>query len=98
MIRRPPRSTLFPYTTLFRSAIEENGFKIIGAHTDSPSFRIKPNPEIISEESYIKLNTEVYGGPILNTWLDRPLSIAGRVTLKSENVLFPKTKDRKSVV
>ncbi|AYF53572.1 M18 family aminopeptidase [Clostridium botulinum] len=73
-------------------AIEENGFKIIGAHTDSPSFRIKPNPEMISEESYIKLNTEVYGGPILNTWLDRPLSIAGRVTLKSENVLFPKTK------
>lgn len=47
--------------------IAKNGFKIIGAHTDSPTFRIKPNPEIVSEGSYLKLNTEVYGGPILNT-------------------------------
>lgn len=72
--------------------IEENGFKIIGAHTDSPSFRVKPNSEMTSENAYVKLNTEVYGGPILNTWLDRPLAIAGRVTLKGENVLFPDTK------
>lgn len=71
---------------------EEKGFKIIGAHTDSPSFRIKPSPEMISENSYVKLNTEVYGGPILNTWMDRPLSIAGRVTLRGENPLFPETK------
>lgn len=72
--------------------IAKNGFKIIGAHTDSPTFRIKPNPEIVSEGSYLKLNTEVYGGPILNTWLDRPLSIAGRVTLKGKNILSPKTQ------
>lgn len=72
--------------------IAKNGFKIIGAHTDSPTFRIKPNPEIVSEGSYLKLNTEVYGGPILNTWLDRPLSIAGRVTLKGKNILCPKTQ------
>ncbi|EDS78386.1 probable M18-family aminopeptidase 2 [Clostridium botulinum C str. Eklund] len=72
--------------------IYKEGFKIIGAHTDSPTFRIKPNPEMTSEQSYIKLNTEVYGGPILNTWLDRPLAIAGRVTLKGENILFPETK------
>lgn len=72
--------------------IAEKGFRIIGAHTDSPSFRIKPNPEIVSEKGYVKLNTEVYGGAILNTWLDRPLSIAGRVTLKGENILYPKTK------
>ncbi|MEW8956574.1 M18 family aminopeptidase [Clostridium sp.] len=68
------------------------GFKLIGAHTDSPTFRIKPNPEIISENVYVKLNTEVYGGPILNTWLDRPLSIAGRVSLRSDNPLFPDNK------
>lgn len=73
------------------SDIIEKGFKIIGAHTDSPSFRIKPMPEIISEGCYVKLNTEVYGGPILNTWLDRPLSIAGRVVLKGDNILKPKT-------
>jgi len=72
--------------------IEENGFKIIGAHTDSPSFRIKPKPEMIVDNIYVKLNTEVYGGPILNTWMDRPLAIAGRVTLRSENILYPETK------
>lgn len=71
--------------------IEEEGFKLIGAHTDAPSFSIKPSPEI-TENGYLKLNTEVYGGPILNTWMDRPLSIAGRVTLKSVNVLHPESK------
>ena len=70
--------------------IEEDGFKIVGAHTDAPSFRIKTNPEIISENNYLKLNTEVYGGPILSTWFDRPLSIAGRVALKTDNPLKPK--------
>jgi len=72
--------------------IEEHGFKIIGAHTDSPGFRIKPSPEIKVEGAYIKLNTEVYGGPIINTWMDRPLSIAGRVTIKSEDVMYPKIR------
>ena len=70
--------------------IEEEGFKIIGAHTDSPTFKIKPAPEMEVEKSYIKLNTEAYGGVILNTWLDRPLSIAGRVSLKAENPLQPR--------
>jgi len=72
--------------------IEENGFKIIGAHTDSPSFRIKPAPEMVVDNTYVKLNTEVYGGPILNTWMDRPLAIAGRVTLRSDNILCPETR------
>ncbi|MFA9399281.1 MAG: M18 family aminopeptidase [Clostridiaceae bacterium] len=72
--------------------IYKYGFKIIGAHTDCPCFRIKPNPEIKVENSYLKLNTEVYGGPILNTWLDRPLSIAGRVSLKSDDILRPINK------
>ena len=68
----------------------KKGFKIFGAHTDSPCFRIKPNPEMISG-NVLRLNTEVYGGPILSTWFDRPLSIAGRVIVKGENPFFPKT-------
>lgn len=71
--------------------VEEVGYKLICAHCDSPTFRIKPRGEIISEGGVVRLNTEVYGGPILSTWFDRPLSIAGRVILRSENALHPKT-------
>ena len=66
-----------------------DGFKLICAHTDSPGFRIKPSPEMFSEGGMVRLNTEVYGGPILYTWFDRPLSIAGRVLLRSDNPLRP---------
>ena len=72
--------------------IEENGFKLIGAHTDAPGFRIKSNPEMVSEGTYLKLNTEVYGGPILYTWFDRPLGIAGKVTLKGASPLKPEVR------
>lgn len=72
--------------------IENEGFRIIGSHSDSPSFRIKPNPEMSVGSTYFKLNTECYGGPILSTWLDRPLGIAGRVVLKGEDILNPKER------
>lgn len=75
-----------------KGELEQDGFKIIGAHTDSPGFKIKPNPDMEVEGEYVKLNTEVYGGPIINTWLDRPLSAAGRVTLKSDNPFSPQIK------
>lgn len=78
-------SAVFAFT-IGLGEVEEEGFKIIGAHTDSPTFRIKPNPEM-KAEGYVKLNTEVYGGPILNTWMDRPLSVAGRVTIKSDDFM-----------
>ncbi|MGL4990147.1 MAG: M18 family aminopeptidase [Sarcina sp.] len=78
--------------TVGNGNVADEGFKLIGAHTDAPGFRIKPNPEIKAEKAYVKLNTEVYGGPILNTWFDRPLAIAGRVTLMSENPLKPVSK------
>lgn len=72
--------------------IAETGFKIITAHSDSPGFRIKPHPEMLSDGGIVKLNTEVYGGPILYTWFDRPLSIAGRVIVKGDDALHPHTR------
>jgi aspartyl aminopeptidase len=78
--------------TIGNDDISKSGFKLIGTHTDSPTFRIKPNPEMVENGDYLKLNTEVYGGPILNTWLDRPLSMAGRVSLGSNNLLKPEQR------
>lgn len=72
--------------------VEKEGFRIIGSHTDSPGFRIKPNSEMESCGTYLKLNTEGYGGMILSTWLDRPLSMAGRVFLRGENPFKPVEK------
>lgn len=66
-----------------------SGYKVISAHSDSPGFRIKPHAEMYCEGGVVKLNTEVYGGPILYTWFDRPLSIAGRVILRSGDTLNP---------
>ncbi len=68
----------------------EAGYHIISAHSDSPGFRIKPHAEMKCENGVVKLNTEVYGGPILYTWFDRPLSIAGRVIVRSDNPLTPR--------
>ncbi len=70
----------------------EAGFKLICAHSDSPGFRIKPRAEMWCEGGIVKLNTEVYGGPILYTWFDRPLSVAGRVLLRSDKPLHPVVK------
>lgn len=70
---------------------ESDDFRIIAAHTDHPCLKIKPNPGM-QESDYLKINTQIYGGPILNTWLDRPLSIAGKVTLKSNHVLKPEIR------
>ena len=71
--------------------LAEAGFHMICAHSDSPTFRIKPNAEMLCEGGLIKLNTEVYGGPIMSTWFDRPLTLAGRVIVRSQDVMRPDT-------
>ena len=67
------------------------GFRIAAAHTDFPGLRLKQKPELL-RNGYAQLNVEVYGGAILNTWLDRPLSAAGRVALRGKDVLHPVTR------
>lgn len=71
--------------------LADAGFHMICAHCDSPTFRIKPNAEMTCEGGIVKLNTEVYGGPIMSTWFDRPLTIAGRVIVRGEDAMSPKT-------
>lgn len=63
---------------------EMKGFRIAASHSDSPCYKIKEKPEQTVEGKYVKLNTEMYGGMIHNTWLDRPLSVAGRVVIENE--------------
>lgn len=70
----------------------EAGFHVICAHSDSPTFRIKPDAEIHARHGLVKLNVEVYGGAILSSWFDRPLSVAGRVILKTADVMRPKSR------
>lgn len=71
--------------------IADAGFHMICAHCDSPTFRIKPNAEMLTEGGIVKLNTEVYGGPIMSTWFNRPLTLAGRVIVRGEDVMQPET-------
>lgn len=71
--------------------IADAGFHMICAHCDSPTFRIKPNAEMLTEGGIVKLNTEVYGGPIMSTWFDRPLTLAGRVIVRGDDVMQPET-------
>nr|WP_281721858.1 M18 family aminopeptidase [Nitrosomonas nitrosa] len=69
----------------------ESGFKIVGAHTDSPGFRIRPNGVTVSD-NLVRLGVEIYGGPILATFTDRDLSLAGRVSyLDSQGQLAHQT-------
>ena len=73
-------------TSLIAFAVPEgdfDGFQIVAAHTDSPSFKIKENPEQAVAGNYVKLNVEKYGGMLMAPWFDRPLSVAGRVAVKA---------------
>lgn len=85
--------TIHHGTTLFAFTIGKkfnyyDSLRLAAAHTDFPGFRVKPNPEY-KKEGYLQLNTETYGGASLMTWLDRPLSLAGRVMLKGEDAFHP---------
>lgn len=78
----PFDTTLYAFT-IGNDCDLANGIHIGGAHTDFPGIKIKPNPEIFTH-GHMQLNTEVYGGPILNTFFDRPLSLSGKVVTRGE--------------
>lgn len=87
-------SALFAFH-IGRRLLSEKGLRIVAAHADSPTFRVKPNAEIRCEGGLVKLNTESYGGAIMSTWMDRPLSLAGRVVLTPEedgDVIEPRVR------
>lgn len=69
-----------------------SGFMIAAAHGDSPSFKLREHPTL-SDGAYLRLSTEKYGGMILSTWMDRPLSVAGRVTVRTKDGFSAKNVD-----
>ena len=69
------------------------GFRIAASHSDSPCFKIKEVPEMKVENTYVKLNVERYGGMILSTWFDRPLSVAGRMLVHKNGKILEKLVD-----
>lgn len=64
--------------------IDNIRFNIMASHCDSPNFKVKNNPDMKVENHYVKLNVEGYGGAVLHTWVDRPLSVAGRIFVEGE--------------
>lgn len=74
-----------------------SSMSIVASHCDSPCFKLKPEPVICVEKNYLLLDTEKYGGLINSTWLDRPLSLAGRVFMDYGNKIVPKLVDFKDV-
>jgi aspartyl aminopeptidase len=76
-------SSLIAFTTP-QLTFNQTGWRMVGAHTDSPCFKLKPNAQV-DRFGYHQLGVEVYGGVLLHTWLDRDLSIAGRITVKTQN-------------
>ena len=80
-------------SALIAFAIPEDppfAFHIMASHSDSPTFKIKENPEMKVDGSYVKLNVEKYGGMLMAPWFDRPLSIAGRVIVRENGGLVEK--------
>lgn len=70
--------------------MEDYHFQVAASHTDSPTFKVKCEAELNSPKEYLKLNIEKYGGAINYTWLDKPLSLAGRVLVKDKNKITAK--------
>ncbi|OKL46364.1 M18 family aminopeptidase [Boudabousia liubingyangii] len=74
-----------------QGATPKTPFRVVGVHTDSPGLKLKPHPDATTPEGFKHLGVEVYGGPLFNSWLDRDLELAGRVTTRDGRVLLART-------
>ncbi|MCH5222770.1 MAG: M18 family aminopeptidase [Muribaculaceae bacterium] len=83
-------SAVFAFILGKDAACFRNGIKVIAAHSDSPCLKVKPNPEIYGDGGVVALNVEKYGGGILYTWFDRPLSMSGRVMMRDKDIMNPR--------
>ena len=83
-------SSVVAWTMPVHDRLAETGFRMVGAHTDSPSLKVKPCPDT-HREGHLQLGVEVYGGALLNPWFDRDLSIAGRVNYLDGHKQIQKT-------
>ena len=70
--------------TLGKGKLTEQGWRMVGAHTDSPCLRLKPNPDL-HRQGYYQLGVDVYGGALLNPWFDRDLGLAGRINYRDQS-------------
>ncbi len=83
-------SSIIAFVLPRSGSLATTGLRMVGAHTDSPCLKVKPNPERV-EQGYFQLGVEVYGGALLNPWFDRDLSLAGRVSYLDSNGLLQHT-------
>lgn len=83
-----PQPTML-YAFTIGQKVTSGKMHISCAHTDSPTFKIKPEPEMGARANAIRINTEPYGGSLKRTWFDRPLCVAGQVVVKAENAFMP---------
>ncbi len=77
-------SSIIAFVLPRSGSLATTGLRMVGAHTDSPCLKVKPNPERV-EQGYFQLGVEVYGGALLNPWFDRDLSLAGRISYADNN-------------
>ncbi len=85
---KPYKTMLIAFTVGEKRCYFQN-IRLATAHTDQPCFKVKPSPDM-TEYGYLRVNVETYGGPILSSWMDRPLCLAGKVILRSDKVFEPK--------